>query len=154
MAEEKDLQQEQETTEESVQERFADEFYNKDRAIFDRPFTYNVEEEVDYPEYSDKDKSFVLFYIDRLKNDNLELLTYYDRPHHLTMDLNRFIIQNINVPDYELMRKCLFNQGDRFKMLINDIAEQGNEEVHNFETLSDWNNWYHEERGSVHDSIS
>ena len=107
------------------------------------------EEVKEQPEYL---KTFANFYIAHFDQDDLEIMNLFDNSHN-TVDINKYLLDNINFPRKKLIDHVLHTHDYNFKNLLKEIAKE-DVDPENMTTFEDWDSWYENRRAKIEGSLS
>lgn len=109
----------------------------------------DAEEIKKQPEYLE---TFANFYIAHFDQQDLEIMNLYDKGHNM-IDINKYLLNNINFPRKTLMEHALQTHDHNFNNLLDEIAKD-DVNVENMVTFEDWDNWYEKRRREIPGSLS
>ncbi|WEV39659.1 hypothetical protein OZX56_00810 [Lactobacillus sp. ESL0684] len=112
--------------------------------------TMPQEEFTSQPDYL---QIFADFYIAQFNERDLEIMDAYDTDANM-VDINHYIIDNINFSRRELVKHVLQYHGQNFQNLVDEIVKQDNIAPTEMTTYQDWENWYEDRRSHITNSLS
>ncbi|WP_236692262.1 hypothetical protein [Lactobacillus psittaci] len=98
-------------------------------------------------------QNFANFYIAKYNENDLEIMGSFDKKGNI-LDINTYLLSNINFSRKELVKHVLNIHDYNFKSLLEEIVAKSKINPEDFATFEDWDNWYEAERRQVPGSWS
>lgn len=97
--------------------------------------------------------NFANFYIAKYNQNDLEIMGSFDKKGNI-LDINTYLLNNINFSRKELVKHVLNVHDYNFKSLLDEVVAKSNIDPESFATFEDWDKWYEAERNQIPGSLS
>ncbi|MCZ3622855.1 hypothetical protein L2666_07865 [Lactobacillus mulieris] len=97
--------------------------------------------------------NFANFYIAKYNQNDLEIMGSFDKKGNI-LDINTYLLNNINFSRKELVKHVLNVHDYNFKSLLDEVVDKSNIDPESFATFEDWDKWYEAERNQIPGSLS
>lgn len=96
---------------------------------------------------------FANFYISKFDEDDLEIMSLYDQVHN-TVDINKYLLNNIHFPRKTLVKHALQYHDYNFKAILDEIVKDEQIDPETMLTFESWGTWYEKRRAKITGSLS